>query len=169
MQGIETKAESKLSLHWTPELVQRYWNYESQFPENYFTFQYGGELLKKLSEFIKPGQLVLDFGCGTGYLIDHLLARGCRVFGVDGSPDSVSKVNKRFAGHKYFLGAFGPEALQSRLSANPPAVVFAIEVVEHLYDEELSAFLAALRAAAASATIIITTPNQEKLGDSIVY
>jgi len=28
-------------LEWTDEKVQKFWNYESQFPENYFTYQVG--------------------------------------------------------------------------------------------------------------------------------
>src|SRR6476660_9480981 len=37
----------------------------------------------------RPGERVLDLGCGDGILTKKLMALGCRVVGVDGSPDMV--------------------------------------------------------------------------------
>jgi len=37
----------------------------------------------------RPGERILDLGCGDGILTKKLMALGCHVVGVDGSPDMV--------------------------------------------------------------------------------
>jgi SAM-dependent methyltransferase len=48
-------------------------------------------------ELLAPvaGERVLDLGCGDGALTAELVARGCRVIGVDGSPEQVAAARGR--------------------------------------------------------------------------
>ncbi len=55
-------------------------------------FEVWREVLERLG---KPGGRVLDFGCGSGRLDPPLLATGCRVVGVDGSPALLNLARKR--------------------------------------------------------------------------
>ena len=153
-------------LHWTPELVSRFWDVQSQRPEHYFTAQFGGDLIEEVRAYLRPGVRVLDYGCGAGFLIDHLLDGSREVAGVDFSPASVDQVNRKFAGREGFLGArLVPDALGETYD-----VVFCCEVVEHLYDPELEGTLENLRALVRSGGyVVVTTPNDEDLTASEVY
>ena len=43
----------------------------------------------------RPGEDVLDLGCGDGALTEKLVAAGARVVGVDASPDQVAAARRR--------------------------------------------------------------------------
>src|SRR5262250_853571 len=43
----------------------------------------------------KPGERILDLGCGDGVLTEKLAALGCRVIGVDGSAEQVAAARAR--------------------------------------------------------------------------
>jgi trans-aconitate methyltransferase len=43
----------------------------------------------------KPGERILDLGCGDGALTEKIAAVGAEVVGVDGSPDMVSAAKRR--------------------------------------------------------------------------
>jgi len=43
----------------------------------------------------KPGERVLDLGCGDGALTARLKERGCDVLGVDASPEMVAAARRR--------------------------------------------------------------------------
>ena len=43
----------------------------------------------------RPGERVLDLGCGDGELTEQLAARGCRVLGVDRSAEFVAAARQR--------------------------------------------------------------------------
>jgi len=47
---------------------------------------------------IRPGQLVLDLGAGTGALTVHLVAAGARVLAVELHPGRARRLRERFAG-----------------------------------------------------------------------
>ena len=45
----------------------------------------------------RPGERVLDLGCGDGALTEKLVAAGCRVVAVDSSPEQVWAARLRTA------------------------------------------------------------------------
>ena len=112
---------------------------------------------------IKPGQRILDFGCGRGTCAIALARYGCVVVGADFSQDAVD-----FA--RGYLKRF-PEDLQKRVSflrlemknlgfeQEFDAVVLN-QVYEHLQDWELEVLMQKLkRALKPGGTLVISTPN----------
>ena len=69
---------------WDPE---RYRRWASYVPE------LGRDVVELLDP--RPGERVLDLGCGDGALTAHLAARGCHVLGVDRSAAFVAAARKR--------------------------------------------------------------------------
>jgi SAM-dependent methyltransferase len=43
----------------------------------------------------KPGELILDLGCGDGVLTERIMAAGARVIGLDASPEMVEAARRR--------------------------------------------------------------------------
>ena len=122
-------------IEWTAENVEKFWDYTSQFPELYFTYRCGGSVVKKNKKYLKKDCNVLDYGCGTGFLIPHLLKSGVNVTGLDFYDKSVESVNKKFSGEPYFKGAFKQEDIfKKELKFD---IIFLLEVIDHLDDEYL--------------------------------
>ncbi|MBV2366292.1 class I SAM-dependent methyltransferase [Streptomonospora nanhaiensis] len=59
-----------------------------------FVAAYGSDLITDLAP--RPGERVLDAGCGTGDLTDALRRTGARVVGVDASPQMIERARHRF-------------------------------------------------------------------------
>ncbi len=155
-------------VEWTDETVRRFWEWQSQYPEQYFTYIAGDHVARALSQrFPRDGE-VLDYGCGVGYLIPHLAESGRRVTGADLSPESVRVANERLKGTANFVGAVTVEALRER--GDRFDAVVCVEVIEHLYDPQLDAALADMRRfVRPDGVVILTTPNDEDLSKSFVY
>jgi 2-polyprenyl-3-methyl-5-hydroxy-6-metoxy-1,4-benzoquinol methylase len=155
-------------LFWDSSLVNKFWDKMSQDPEKYFTYQFGAVIAKKLAKHVRPNGRVLDYGCGTGFLLPHLANQHFQVFGTDTSPESVKFVNERFHEIHAFGGA---KLLQQQLATDEEFdAVFVVEVIEHLNDESLAALLSNVRYLLNRGGVaIFTTPNDEKLSDSEVY
>jgi 2-polyprenyl-3-methyl-5-hydroxy-6-metoxy-1,4-benzoquinol methylase len=105
---------------------------------------------------------VLDVGCGTGFLLERLAARGFSGVGIDLSPESVSHASRRLA----------EMGVADRLSAvvgsayEPPEGPFDLicltDVLEHLEDPR--ACLRALRERLApDGLVVVSTPNRRSL------
>jgi 2-polyprenyl-3-methyl-5-hydroxy-6-metoxy-1,4-benzoquinol methylase len=153
---------------WDEKLVIKFWDYYSQFPEMYFTYQYGGNIVNKLSEQIKSGSSILDYGCGTGFLIKHFLNKGFETYGADTSSQSVETVNNKYKGEPNFKGAYLVENLL-KLDRKFD-VIFVIEVIEHLTDEFLVPLIENVKKLGnPGCKITFTTPNDENLINSVVY
>jgi 2-polyprenyl-3-methyl-5-hydroxy-6-metoxy-1,4-benzoquinol methylase len=147
-------------MHWTPEMISRFWDWQSQYPEVYFTYLFGREIAYAVRDYLRGRQRVLDFGCGVGYLLPHLCRYAPKVYGADLSTQSIARTNERLAGTSGFEGAFLISELQQRESGFDAVLV--VEVVEHLYDEDLDAALVAIRGMLNPGGIaIFTTPNDE--------
>jgi|GEM_PF-388934 len=100
--------------------------YLERHPEQTNFFQTG--ILKKsihrlTAELGDKESRVLDLGCGTGYLYLPLLARGCRMTGVDLSPEMVQGLKKKI-----------PRATASRSSLTVMAVEAFVETDVETYD-----------------------------------
>jgi 2-polyprenyl-3-methyl-5-hydroxy-6-metoxy-1,4-benzoquinol methylase len=161
---------------WTPEKVSRFWDYQSRYPDNYFTFQVGKDLIRQVERYFPQGAStrsptagrVLDYGCGMGFLMRHLLDKRYRVAGLDFSADSVEGVRKKFGSEPGFLGADLVDAYVARSETFD--VIFVVEVIEHLDDAYLAATMRNVRNLLSEKGIVVfTTPNEERLEDNHVY
>ncbi len=154
-------------LEWTPGMVQTFWDYESQFPEKFFAYRFGREIVERLRPFLPPQGRVLDYGCGPGNLIARLLDSGLEVAGLDHSPATIAAVTKRFGGRPNFIGAFEPDGLDDQ--AGSFDAVLIIEVVEHLYDGQLDELLDNVnKLLKPGGSVVCTTRNEEVLEDSYI-
>ncbi len=156
------------ALAWTDEHVRRFWEYESQFPENYFSYGYRDRLVPRLRGKLTGKQRVLDFGCGGGFLIPALSKVAAEVYGVDFSPKSVELTNERSKSIPNFRGAYAPtEALDKGLRFDG---ILAVEVIEHLSDQQLSLTLDLIKKLLEPGGVLVfTTPNDEDLAASRLY
>jgi len=53
----------------------------------------GGAAVELLAP--RPGELILDLGCGDGVLTERIIASGARVIGLDASPEMVDAARRR--------------------------------------------------------------------------
>jgi SAM-dependent methyltransferase len=155
-------------MEWTAERVQRFWDYESQFPQRYFTYTRARSLVARIGPYLKDAQRIVDYGCGRGYLTEQLLRLGAPVVAADYSPDSVAAVAERFTGQENFGGAFEVAELEAR--GETFDAIFVIEVIEHLTDPALAELFERVeKVASPGATVVITTPNREQLAKKTVF
>jgi SAM-dependent methyltransferase len=157
---------------WTPEKAERFWNYFSsdpRFAHQYFSNHSGALLLEYLSTLVKFEGRILDYGCGLGYLVGHLLRRGIACEALDFSSASISRVRDQFDGHPLFRGAVVASTVPTPLPDKSIDVLLSVEMVEHLFDEHLaSTFSEFHRLLRPGGTLIVTTPHAEDLEASWV-
>jgi 2-polyprenyl-3-methyl-5-hydroxy-6-metoxy-1,4-benzoquinol methylase len=153
---------------WDEKLVIKFWDHYSKYPELYFTYQFGENIVNVLAQKIKPGSVILDYGCGTGFIIKHFINKGFETYGADTSSQSVDFVNDNYKDAPNFKGAF---LLDDLFKLNKSFdVILVIEVIEHLTDEILTSLVENVKKLGRrGTTVIFTTPNNENLDDSVVY
>jgi SAM-dependent methyltransferase len=116
----------------------------------------------------KPGQRILDAGCGTGYGAGLLNRRNAvSVLGIDLSPDAITHAMREYstAGAQFAIGRCEtlpvPDASISMITA--------FEVIEHL-DGWREFLLESRRALTSAGLLLVSTPNRavyaESRGDS---
>ncbi len=75
-----------------PDIIRTY----NAIAENFdVTRNYPWPDIKKFSEILSPGQLVLDLGCGNGRDLRFLEEKGMKVIGLDISAGQLASVQKR--------------------------------------------------------------------------
>ena len=157
------------SISWTDKQIKSFWQYESQFPERYFSYQVAGNLVRKLHPFIAKAKSVIDYGCGNGDLISELLKQtNAKISGVEFSAASINIVNKRFFNDKNYI----PLAESGNKFNNEERVdlVISCEVIEHLNDKMLWNYIEHIKVILEEdGRLIITTPNNEDLNENILF
>lgn len=153
---------------WTQEKVANLWGYYATnraYDVQYFSYHSGRSIL----EFVKRrvplvGRRIVDFGCGPGFMIGHLLDEGIPCEGLEFSAEAIDVVRKKFGGHPLFRGAMEARQLPVPLGDDSVDVVFLVEVVEHLLAEQFSpAFQDIFRILRRGGIAVVTAPNAENL------
>jgi 2-polyprenyl-3-methyl-5-hydroxy-6-metoxy-1,4-benzoquinol methylase len=150
------------------QLLQRFWTFYANQPETYFSFAKGADVVCRARRYLSRGDLILDYGCGPGFLLYELLKAGFSAGGADINVDVIGRSGPALGSQKNLLGLFAiDELLQGGRTFD---AIFLVEVVEHLYDEALAATLRNCRTLLRpGGRLFVTTPNDERLEDSIVY
>jgi|ERR1700685_1164282 len=77
------------------------WNPELYEARHAFVWQYGESVIELLDP--KPGEKVLDLGCGPGQLTQKIADRGAEVIGLDASPEMIGQARQNFPHLKFVL------------------------------------------------------------------
>lgn len=150
-------------VNWDSSALRRFWDWERNFPEHYFTNKYGRSILQVLRRYLEPGQRVLDYGCGMGFLVAHLMRElKVNVWATDSNEYSVELTQERNEPHELFGGAVLTHQLPG-LRVRFDRVV-AVEVLEHLDGGRTATFFRRIVGVLKpDGLLLVTTPNRERL------
>lgn len=106
---------------------------------------------------LKPGDKVLDLGCGTGYGSAMLAPKCSGLVGIDYSPEAIEYAREHFASDKcvFFTG----DALKTGLADSSVDFVCTVQVIEHMADQE-GFVKEVLRVLAPGGHFVAATPNK---------
>jgi SAM-dependent methyltransferase len=72
------------------------WNPRLYDDRHAFVWKHGASLVELLAP--RPGERILDLGCGTGHLTAQIAEAGAEVVGIDASAAMVDEARRQFAG-----------------------------------------------------------------------
>jgi 2-polyprenyl-3-methyl-5-hydroxy-6-metoxy-1,4-benzoquinol methylase len=125
--------------------IQRFWHYGKQLTIDRYLPP-------------KPGERVLDVGCGSGVISDFLASRGAHVTGIDGDEASIAFARRTFSRENlsFEVGLVDKEfPAQGQINT-----IYCLEVIEHLYRAQGEALLHAFHSCLApGGRLYLTTPN----------
>ncbi len=152
---------------WTTEKVSNFWtflsNFES-FQNLYFSKMVAADLVEYTQRHVKIAGEILDFGCGHGFLLKELLKRGIPCKGVDANEKAIAICTARLSKNPLFKGAFCIKNDMTSIAPQSVDVLFLIETIEHILENELTEMLAQiLKLLKRGGMIVVTTPNKENL------
>jgi 2-polyprenyl-3-methyl-5-hydroxy-6-metoxy-1,4-benzoquinol methylase len=155
-------------LVWTAEKVKRFWAFYSRLPgevENFFARQVGDAVINMVRSVSRLQGSVLDYGAGDGSMTERLLELGAGpVYACENHAAGVEALNKKFASHPLFKGAFESTRLPTTPGTNSVDAVFMLEVIEHLDGEAMAATLRMAQSVLRPGGLLaVTTPNDEDL------
>jgi trans-aconitate methyltransferase len=75
------------------ELSKQHWSAERYAATAHFVPAFGAPVVELLDP--KPGERILDLGCGDGVLTEEIAALGAKVVAVDAAPDMVAAAKAR--------------------------------------------------------------------------
>lgn len=82
-------------------MAEQRWDAELYEARHSFVWQLGQSLIELLDP--KPGENILDVGCGTGQLTAKITELGAEVTGVDSSPEMIGQARQNFPQVKFAL------------------------------------------------------------------
>ncbi|HUR27075.1 MAG TPA: methyltransferase domain-containing protein [Planctomycetota bacterium] len=78
------------------------WNAELYDASHSFVWKLAGQVCALLDA--KPGERILDLGCGTGHLTQQLADAGATVVGLDASREMIEQARREHPGLRFELG-----------------------------------------------------------------
>jgi trans-aconitate methyltransferase len=103
------------------------WDAQSYQDRHSYVFKHGEGLVELLNP--KPGEAILDLGCGSGQLTAKIAEAGARVSGIDLSPDMIAQASANYPGIEFSVGDATTFAL-----AEPVDAVFSNAVLHWVND-----------------------------------
>ena len=85
--------------------MSQVWNAEFYDQKHSFVYEYGESLIEILDP--KPGERILDLGCGTGHLTKQISTHTENVMGMDYSEDMIEEAKGLFSGVDFCVGDAG--------------------------------------------------------------
>jgi 2-polyprenyl-3-methyl-5-hydroxy-6-metoxy-1,4-benzoquinol methylase len=132
-------------------LAQRFWH-EAKF-----------RLIERVA-LPGPADFVLDAGCGSGTISHFLAQHAAHVVGADSNPEAIGFARNSFtrSNLEFVLGQF--EELEELSRWEPCDWIYSIEVIEHLYREQVLEVLSLFRRLTKpGGHLFLTTPNYHGL------
>lgn len=77
------------------------WDAELYEARHAFVWQFGESLIELLDP--KPGERILDVGCGPGQLTHKIAERGAEVIGLDASPEMIGQARQNYPRLQFVL------------------------------------------------------------------
>lgn len=78
------------------------WNAAEYQARYSFVFKYGEDVLELLDA--KPGERILDLGCGSGQLTAKIAEKGAQAVGIDASAEMIAQARANFPGIEFQVG-----------------------------------------------------------------
>jgi trans-aconitate methyltransferase len=91
------------------------WDADLYQSRHAFVWEYGKDVVELLAP--KPGERVLDLGCGAGQLAGAIASRGATVIGIDRSPEMVAQARANFPAMRFEEGDARAFALDEPVDA----------------------------------------------------
>ena len=129
-------------LRWTPQLVQQFWDGFAEIDsmeKMSFARLAGPALVEFMAPWIPPDAELLDFGGGSGYLVQLLVSAGYRAAATDPSAKREEATAETLAGDARFLGLIAPNEQRGF------DFVICTEVIEHVLEQDMREFMRGLR------------------------
>ena len=157
-------------LIWDDEMLSRLWGFYSKtspFKDNYFAKLLGDAIIELTVDKIGNlnNKIILDFGCGPGFLISHLqkMTENYKYIGLDFSKETIEQ-NRREYKELINCKFIYTTKLPTDLPDGFIDLCFLIEVLEHLDQEKLQSTLREIhRFLKKDGILVITVPNEEDL------
>ncbi|MBS1532177.1 MAG: class I SAM-dependent methyltransferase [Bacteroidetes bacterium] len=94
-----------------------------------------GYLLRPLLSLLdkQKNKLILDLGCGNGFLANYLVKQGYDVYGIDASEEGIA-IAKQENPERFYVQDLSTGKLPAELQAFQFDTILSTEVIEHLYD-----------------------------------
>ena len=94
-----------------------------------------GYLLRPLLNLLdkSSNKLILDLGCGNGFLANYLISEGYNVYGTDASEKGIA-IAKQENPDRFYLQDLSTGKLPGGLQRLQFDTIISTEVIEHLYD-----------------------------------
>jgi 2-polyprenyl-3-methyl-5-hydroxy-6-metoxy-1,4-benzoquinol methylase len=162
-------------IEWDDEKVSRLWDYYSKtkpYSNMYFSKVFGSQLLNMSGLPFHESLSVLDFGCGPGFIWEHITNKAIKWLytGVDFSPVAVNELSKKAGDNEQFCGGRHVLELPLNLPDSSFDAILLFEVVEHLNNTQLDETLREVsRLVKSGGKVVVSTPNEEDLTESTKF
>lgn len=112
--------------------MANYRDYGFTTSEPAHTFGYLLEPMLNLLDKSK-NKLILDLGCGNGFLANYLIKQGYNVYGTDASAEGIA-IAKKENPDRFYVQDLSTGKLPVELQNLQFDTILSTEVIEHLYD-----------------------------------